>query len=207
VLYNDYCGMNNGLMYAGSTRIYGANAFQALYDSYLMGVVLSVFMLNGGYVDYTIRVYAGYSTPPRIGSVSPDAIESGRLYYTGYYTIKLSNPPYLSAGEPFVVVVELRPQFPSRAYPLGCESYISGYCSNVIINRGESFVSPDGIVWYDLYNYYSKDGYGNLSIKAIISFYSSPPSGGGGGGCSAGGSSLGLVFILSLPVLFVLRRR
>lgn len=203
VLYHDYCGMWDGL--PGSDRIYGANVFQASYESRLRGVVISVYDLNGGYVDYTVRVYVGYSTPPNVSSVTPDAVKSGRLYYTGYYTIELDSSPYLDVGEPFVVVVELRPQYPSGAYPLGLEKRISGVSSMVTINPGESFVSSDGVSWTDLYNYYSSYGWGNLSIKAIISSYSSS-SGGAGGGCSTSYGSMGMLLVLA-PFTFLLVRR
>lgn len=178
--------------------------FRAPYESRLRGVVISVYDLNDGYVDYTVRVYIGQSTPPNV-STTADVVKSGRLYYTGYYTIEFDNPPILDPNEPFVVVVELKPQYPFGAYPLGLEKRISGVSSIVSINQGESFISSNGINWVDLYDYYSSHGWGNLSIKAIVSSYSSYSSG-GGGGCSTSYGSIGMLLVLA-PFAFLLVRR
>lgn len=209
VLYYDDLGLGTGLRYSGSASIYGANVFRAPYDSYLNAVVLGVSgYLGNGYVDYVIRVYKGYSSPPNVGSVSPDAVKSGRLYYTGYYTIRLDSPLYLDSGDPFVIVVELRPQYPDSSYPLGIELRVPGYSSAVTIGRGESFISPNGRDWEDLYNYFLTFGFGNISLKAIVTPYSAPPpSGGGGGGCSASEASVGLLLLSLAPVLLMLRRK
>lgn len=210
VLYYDDLGLCDGLMYTGSSSIYGANVFYAPYDCYLEGVVLSLYDLGGGYVDYTVRVYVGYSTPPNVGSAAPDAVKTGRAEYTGYYTVRLNSPLYIGRGESFAVVIELRPQNPSNAYPLGIELRIPGVSSNVTISPGESFISSNGADWEDLYNYFLINNWGNVSLKAIVtSSYSPPPSGGGGGGgCSASGAgSLGLALLLLAPAVLALRRR
>ena len=206
VLYHDPLGMYTGLRFSGSSKIYGANVFQTSERGYLEGVVISIGDVGGGYVDCTIRVYKNRSTPPRVGVDPPSYTLSTRVSSMGYYTLPFDSPVSLSAGESFVIVAELRPSGPG-AYPLGIEYRIPGVSSNVTILPGESFVSPDGAMWEDLYNYYSSYGYGNFSLKALVSSYTMPPPSGGGGGCSSGeGSIAGLLLLLPLALTFLRRK-
>ncbi|MDR3331214.1 MAG: lectin like domain-containing protein [Synergistaceae bacterium] len=72
---------------------------------------------------------------------------SGVESFAGYHTVKLSSPVALNENEPYSVV--LRMSTPTFDYPIAVEMPVRYFSTQAVANRGESFVSSDGIRWSD----------------------------------------------------------
>ena len=78
-------------------------------------------------------------------------IQEGLIKGAGYHTIKLNEFVELSKNDVFRVAVKLTT--PISLFPVAIESQRSGYSSGAEADVGQSFISPDGVNWYDLANY------------------------------------------------------
>ncbi len=95
--------------------------------------------------EYEISVFRGAAAGPMSGTLVSQA--SGTISVPGYYTIPIDPVP-VSAGEPFSVVVKVIEPF--NDYPIPIENRIAGMTSGASSAPGQSFVSPDGVIWQDL---------------------------------------------------------
>ena len=78
-------------------------------------------------------------------------IQEGLIKGAGYHTVKLDDFVELTKNDIFRVSVKLTT--PISLFPIAIESQRSGYSSGADAEEGQSFISPDGINWYDLANY------------------------------------------------------
>ncbi len=75
-------------------------------------------------------------------------LNKGTLVNPGYYTIKLNQKIPLLQGQQFFVVVKLTT--PNYFKPICIEYPKTGWSSKARANKGDSFVSMDGVNWNDL---------------------------------------------------------
>ena len=78
-------------------------------------------------------------------------IQEGVIKGAGYHTIKLDQFVELTKDDVFRVAVKLTT--PISLFPVAIESQRSGYSSSADAEEGQSFISPDGVNWYDLAQY------------------------------------------------------
>ena len=76
--------------------------------------------------------------------------QKGTIHNPGYNTIKLDELVDLNANDIFKVVVKLTT--PNLLYPIAIECDVDEWIANVSTDFNQSFVSPDGVVWYDLHS-------------------------------------------------------
>ncbi|WP_458405919.1 lectin like domain-containing protein [Methanobrevibacter sp.] len=75
-------------------------------------------------------------------------IQEGFIKGAGYHTIKLDDFVELTKNDVFRVAVKLTT--PISLFPVAIEAQREGYSSGSDAEEGQSFISPDGINWYDL---------------------------------------------------------
>jgi len=144
--------------YGGSQTIWGGNIFTAGANQVVESIAVYAMEVNTKYDAY---VYLDPTTDPVTGATLATS-QSGTMPMAGYHTIDLNSPVAVSAGQKFSVVLTLVTQ--SYAWPLPMECYCPGYNTAITGNSGESFASPDGVGWVDLYNVWQ---YSNACIKAL----------------------------------------
>ena len=107
-------------------------------------------------------------------------IQEGLIKGAGYHTVKLDDFVELTKNDIFRVAVRLTT--PITIFPVAIEAQRSSYSSGADAEEGQSFISPDGIEWYDLalYNkpikfYQFAEDYtlekANVCLKAYASGY------------------------------------
>jgi C1A family cysteine protease len=139
----------------GTPTDWCANDFTAAANSQLAAV--GFYAATPG-TTYAVYVSAGLGSP-----MTPEG--SGTVS-AGYNTVALSSPAQLTAGQPFVVAVQLTT--PGYNYPIPVECPESDYSSAATAAAGESYVSTDGTTWTDLT---SIGGFAqaNVCLKAFTS--------------------------------------
>ena len=75
-------------------------------------------------------------------------VQEGNLVGAGYHTVKLDSLVDLSKGDIFKITVRLTT--PDSLFPIAIESYRTDYSTKVTAELNQSFISPDGISWYDM---------------------------------------------------------
>ena len=87
--------------------------------------------------------------------------QSGVIHNPGYNTIRLSNYVNLNENDIFKIIIKLTT--PNCKYPIPIACDVDGWMINVHSSPNQSFISPDGVNWIDLYyvheNLYQKDGF------------------------------------------------
>ncbi len=143
----------------GSRKTYwGANVFTAVNNRPL---VAASFYVTGTEVEYELYIYNNlHGSNPVEGDII--SANSGIFEYPGYYTVKLDPAVPVNTGEQFSVVIKYHNS--RYRFPVAIEQHIPGWSSAATANRGESFVSQNGIDWYDLIDMYP---YSNVCIKAF----------------------------------------
>ena len=157
-------------------------------------------------VSYEIYVYknvkAGEATSGTLALT-----QSGSEVFAGYHTVKLSKIVPVSQGGRYSVVIKLTNPS-SSAHPIVVENPVDGYSEQARSAIGQSFVSPNGTSWQDIY---TADA--NNCIKVFASAGTDPgpgpgpgpgPDTSGSGGCNSAAVS---GFLLVLPAILVIRRR
>ncbi|MDZ7624589.1 MAG: lectin like domain-containing protein [Ignavibacteriaceae bacterium] len=145
----------------------GFNAFTAGSDEYLKAVS---FFTAADSVNYTFKVYDTFQS----GQLQNELLsQSGYSQYSGFYTIDITNPLFLEAGNDFYVYLNLsrggQPFDRTSEVPvlLIGDSYLT--IVNSTSNPNESFYW-DGSQWQDMYYYADPPwpaGSANLCIKAL----------------------------------------
>ena len=162
---NDRYGYWTGFSTAeGETSAYVANVFTAQEDTVITDVMFTTVMPDE---SYSIHVYKDVpaGSPPTRGT---DAGKTrGTVRETGYHTVALNEPVFLTAGETFAVSVRLSGEPGAH---IACEAYTkfttvspdgtvdereSMVPESLIaqnLQPGMSWYSSDGRQWYDLYD-------------------------------------------------------
>jgi len=145
----------------------GFNAFTAGSNEYLKAVS---FFTAADSVNYTFKVYDTFQG----GQLQNELLsQSGYSQYTGFYTIDVTNPLFLEAGNDFYIYLNLsrggQPFDRTSEVPvlLVEDSYLT--IVNSTSNPNESFYW-DGTQWQDMFYYADPPwpaGSANLCIKAL----------------------------------------
>ena len=114
-----------------------ANQFTASSDNPLSAFGLYTF----GKSDYLVDIFVN-------GELK--YTQEGKIAYAGYHTIKLNQFVDLNKGDIFRINVKLTTL--DSLLPIAIESQREGYSSKATADVNQSFVSPDGIDWYDISN-------------------------------------------------------
>ena len=107
-------------------------------------------------------------------------IQEGLIKGAGYHTVKLDDFVELTKNDVFRVAVRLTT--PITIFPIAIEAQREGYSSGADAEEGQSFISPDGINWYDFavynkaikFNQYAENytlEKANVCLKAYASGY------------------------------------
>jgi hypothetical protein len=141
----------------GQTEGWGANVFTAAADETFQMIGFYVNDINW-HVD--VSIYTGVTgiSDPTNGTLA--ATKSHEWDYPGFQPLGLDSPIYLTAGEKFSVVIHYDTD--TEQYPVPIEYPWPSYSSAASADPGESFVSEDGLSWYDLGQ--AEDA--NICIKA-----------------------------------------
>ena len=87
--------------------------------------------------------------------------QSGVIHNPGYNTIRLSDYVNLNENDVFKIIIKLTT--PNCKYPIPITCDVDDWIANVHSSPNQSFISPDGVNWTDLYyvheNLYQKDGF------------------------------------------------
>ncbi len=130
----------------GSSTGYGANVFTANSTGTLTAVSFWAPLAD---TQYTAQVYVNPTAGDPTSGTLMSTI-SGTASYAGYYTENLTTTVPLTNGEPFAVVVQFTTP---TGNPIPFQARVSSYDDNAPnAAAGQSFISPDGTTWYDLYD-------------------------------------------------------
>ena len=87
--------------------------------------------------------------------------QSGVIHNPGYNTIRLSDYVNLNENDVFKIIIKLTT--PNCKYPIPITCDVDDWIANTHSSPNQSFISPDGVNWIDLYyvheTLYQKDGY------------------------------------------------
>ena len=145
-----------------------ANVYTATVETTLSAVS---FYAGGVGNSYVIYVYRDVLGGPTSGTLMVDG-QIGSQRAPGYYTIPLSSPVTLSAGQKFSVVVRLTT--PGYGYPVAVEKRIANYSDKISAAPGQSYISANGTTWTDMT---SVDPTASACLKAFGSKRGSSSSG------------------------------
>lgn len=142
-----------------------ANVFEAQQDSYVTDVM---FFSTMPQVEYEVQVFSNLRYKDKPDSGLPSAVTKGSVTNPGYHTITLDQPMKITEGQAFSVVLTLdgepgqyiaceATQQIKHVYRNGTEKIVQSYpvTKEMILqdfNAGESFYSPDGENWADLFH-------------------------------------------------------
>ena len=165
VSYDDVNLCGQSIVYS---RLEDADNFQHIYQSDLLGWVgelgfgkTDAFFANC-YVpegDETLEAVSFYATGPRttfsvyyVPEVkrSEDLADmtflvSGETRYAGYYTVEIPDPPELTKGQKYAVVIEI--DTPGSKRPIAVEYAADERTAEADITDGEGYISLYGKVW------------------------------------------------------------
>ncbi|MBQ2654226.1 MAG: hypothetical protein IJF83_11765 [Methanobrevibacter sp.] len=119
----------------GSNVAYLANQFEAVSDNPLSAFGFYAY----GMSDYDADIYVN-------GELKYS--QKGNVSYAGYHTIKLNQLVDLTKGDIFRINLKLNTY--DSIFPIAIESARNGYSSKANASLNQSFVSPDGVNWYDI---------------------------------------------------------
>ena len=156
IYQSDLCGWVGKMGY-DSSKIYGANVFQAQGNEILSA---ASFYATGANTEYEISVVHDFENEKSFGQM--EKIASGTLKKAGYYTIDFDTEVELKKGERYAVVVYLKT--PGSKHPMAIE-YDTGekILQGVDLDDGEGYISLNGKKFVNVKE--KKDC--NLCIKAF----------------------------------------
>ena len=151
----------------GCSTAWFANEFTAKNNNPLSAFGLYTYGDSSYLVNITVNGVVKY-------------IQEGLIKGAGYHTVKLDEFVELTKNDIFRIAVKLTT--PITIFPVAVESQRSGYSSGADAEEGQSFISPDGIEWYDLADYnqgikfyqYASDNIlekANVCLKAYATGY------------------------------------
>ena len=137
IYQSDLCGWVGKMGY-DSSKIYGANVFQAKGNESLSA---ASFYATGANTEYEISVVHDFENEKSFGQM--EKIASGTLKKAGYYTIDFDTEVMLEKGERYAVVVRLKT--PGSKHPMAIE-YDTGekILQGVDLDDGEGYISLNG---------------------------------------------------------------
>jgi uncharacterized repeat protein (TIGR01451 family) len=121
-----------------------SNVFTAKSKEILKATSFYVLRDNSAYELYVYLNTNGKN--PKSGTLA--LVQKGIISTAGYKTIKLSKYISLLQGHKFSIVVKLTT--PDYNEPITIEYPLVDYSSKARANPGESYVSKNGILWYDM---------------------------------------------------------
>ena len=143
----DFLGYTHPYINRNSEHVFFKNVFNATDDEYL-GAVSTYFKKT---TDWEVLVYVNGDLKSTLNGVSP----------AGYFTLNLEDMVRLNKGDTFEVVFHI----------IGSNSEFPMLSPNKLNNPfhryGLSFMSYDGVYWYDLYDYFDISMNFLASIKAF----------------------------------------
>ena len=145
---HDISEMQNVLEYK-----YGANIFTAKNDEKLTEILV------GSLSEQECNIYVNTENE-NLNIQGLTKIANKVKLKPGYNTIKLNNQLHIEKGNKFAIVVEITSE---DDIGIGIEDNNEVWFGNAISNKGESFVSENGIDWEDIYD---SSNMMNLSVKA-----------------------------------------
>lgn len=152
----DPSGWINSYGYSSNTAWF-ANIFTAKDNTPIQAVG---FYVGGSKNTYTVEVRSNVNAnSPRSGSLG--ATKSGKVNYAGYVTVPLGKKVAVQNGQRFSVVVKLTAK--GTNYPIPVEYHIDKYTKKIKGNKGESFMSSNGVYWDHTTDYKAKM---NVCLKA-----------------------------------------
>lgn len=137
IYQSDLCGWVGKMGY-DSSKIYGANVFQAKGNEILSA---ASFYATGANTEYEISVVHNFENEKSFGQM--EKLASGTLKKAGYYTIDFDTEVLLKKGERYAVVVHLKT--PGSKHPMAIE-YDTGekILQGVDLDDGEGYISLNG---------------------------------------------------------------
>ena len=138
----------------GTDTAYGASLFTADADGELTAIGFYAVSSN---MSYEIKIYDNFSGTHFSGQLGNT--QTGTFSYPGWYTVKLDSAVAITKDDEFGVTVKFTTS--GNSYPVPVEGVYAGYSSAATASPGESYISSNGITWYDV----SADG-DNVNIKA-----------------------------------------
>ncbi len=141
-----------------------ANVFTSQKDSYVTEVMFFATMPQA---DYEVQVFSNLRYRDKPDSGIPSAVTRGSVTNPGYHTITLDEPVKITEGQTFSVVLNVGGEpgqyiaceattQTKHVYRNGTEKIVSAYpVTEAMIlqdfHEGESFYSPDGESWADIF--------------------------------------------------------
>ena len=119
----------------GCSTAWLANQFEAISDNPISAFGLYAYGASSYLADIYVNGELTYS-------------QEGNIAYAGYHTIKLNKLIGLNMGDIFRINLKLT-TFDS-VFPIAVELPRNGYSSKASALENQSFISPDGINWYDI---------------------------------------------------------
>ncbi|MDR1483128.1 MAG: lectin like domain-containing protein [Synergistaceae bacterium] len=123
---------------------------------------------------YEVKIYTGIPSGgvPVDGNLAYSA--SGSELFAGYHTVRLAWPVMLGKGERYSVTVWMRT--PGYDYPLAVEMPVTYFSTQAVANRGESYMSSDGIKWRDTVDI-APELWGTSNVNACVRAFTSAEAG------------------------------
>lgn len=138
---------------------WGANIFTS--EKSLPIASVGLFTLDEN-TEYEIYVYDEVGSTPTDGTLINTT--TGTIEFAGYHTIPLSETGLIiNQGHKFSIVVNY--YTPGEYSPVPIEARHNGFTSEAYANSGESFISEDGVTWYDVTN---SESSANVCIRALF---------------------------------------
>ena len=135
IYQHDYIGNSFESLGYNSNTAWIANQFTAESSNPLKAFGLYTFGSSSYLVNVTVN---GISK----------LVQEGDLIGAGYHTVKFDSLIDLIKGDIFKITVRLTT--PDSIFPIAIESKRSDYSTKVTAALNQSFISPDGINWYDI---------------------------------------------------------
>lgn len=155
IYQSDLCGWVGQLGYSKNS-MYGANVYTAVGNEELKA---ASFYATGKDSQYALYVVQNFEDENSFETMIP--VASGKLSNAGYYTVEFNESILLEAGERYAVVLYINT--PNSNLPMAAEYQADELTSTVILDDGESYVSPNGFSWEKAEVF----GECNLCIKAF----------------------------------------
>lgn len=119
----------------GCNTAWLANQFEAISDNPISAFGVYVYGASSYLADIYVNDELTYT-------------QEGNVSYAGYHTIKLDRLIDLNRGDIFRINLKLTTS--DSIFPIAVELPRNGYSSKASSEENQSYVSPDGINWYDI---------------------------------------------------------
>lgn len=139
IYQSDLCGWIGQLGY-NKDSIYGANVYTAKGNETLTA---ASFYATGKDSQYELYIVRQFEDESSLEDMIP--VASGKLSNAGYYTIDFNQGIEVEAGERYAIVLHIIT--PGFVHPMAIEYAADEATENVILDDGESYISPNGVKW------------------------------------------------------------